>query len=76
MLLSLFFIKSMGKVNNMVVAVSESFDEVEYCSHFKLLQSPFSNEFDASKFYGGGTRSSVLEDLMIKIQLGNASVFI
>ncbi|HBR99038.1 MAG TPA: hypothetical protein DD979_16915 [Gammaproteobacteria bacterium] len=46
---------------------SAEFSEVEYCRFFSLLESPFGTDFDCSKFYPGGNRQNVLDDVLIRI---------
>ncbi len=59
-----------------MIAVSEKDIDVNYCSHFRLLQPPFIFGFDSSKFYGGANRTSVLEDIVIKIQRDDACIYL
>ena len=62
-------------VNEQVSRDSE-FDEVEYCRFYSVLESPFSHEFDCSKFYTGANRQSVLEDIIIQARKDRPLIFV
>ncbi len=52
------------------------FDEVDYCRFFSLLESPFCQQFDCSKFYQGANRISAVEDILLRIEADEPFVYV
>ncbi len=58
------------------VGIPVDLDEVDYCLHFTVMESPFNYEFDCSKFYGGASRTTILEDILLKARNKDDCIFI